>query len=353
MFIFFSSDIYNLYRKDIISSLSLPNGYGLHFRYPAKLITEDIKKDIFSLRNKEGVITYAKGNDFNKPNSSKHLEFLPIRMVFVKNLYFDNSTALYHFFFELGNFIQTNDMPAQHVPALDTTLPPYSFIYWQSKWSSKICKWYEKIEELIAFDTYFQNHLFFNINLKCSGIYSKLQAPIIFDKTDRSYYFQLKEDSNYIVEVSLFNSSIKHNSFEDYAIKIDYETQDLFITNPPKIIVGANADNRNYKLITKNINSIQTSSYIKFQSIHTEEKNENTKYDELIMLSIKKNTSKLVIFMIIAALGFWGTMAGAFATSEISKNNGNKHLEILLYAVSFLLFLGTGIGQFYYFNKRS
>jgi hypothetical protein len=240
--------------------MSLPLNYCIHFRYPSELIPEDIKNDLSSIIEKRGIISYVKGNDNEKVFKDRDVMFLPIRNVTVKEAYLNQSTGLYHFFLELDCFIKSDRIPKQGKPALDEKIPPYSFVYELENFSSQVCEWFEKVQEIIKFDSYFENHLFFNLNIKPARESFQSQVPIYFDKIEKSSFFQLKEDEQYLLEIGLYNSSIDHHKFEDYAVKINYDTDDLFVTNPEKIVVGANADNRNYKIITKDIKTVKTAA---------------------------------------------------------------------------------------------
>jgi hypothetical protein len=353
MYLFFSSDISTLYKKDVLSAISLPEDYCVHFRYPKENLLEEFMKRLNGMFEKEGVIIYVSGNDHKKTDQEKEIRFLPIRNVRVKDVYVDDSTGLVHFYLKLGPIIDSNDVPIQEAGNKNRNLPPYNFITHQTHWSSSICKWHKKVESLVNFDNDFNNYLFFNINIRHSEKFYNSQVEIIYDDVESTSIFNLREDKNYLLDVAVYNSSADKNKFEDYSLKIKYDSDDFFITNPEKITIGAISDNRKFKIITRDIKTTSSSAYLKFFSFKNDGSDEVVKYEELVRLNIKRNRSKLFKFLGINLFGITGTSLLAWSASQLSKENTNKGIFLTLSLFSVICILISSTGQFHFFNKRN
>jgi len=348
MYLFFSSDIYSLYKKDILSAISLPQDYCLHFRYPKNLIPVEIISDVDSLIGKEGIIVYVSGNIYTQLEKDRNILFFPIRNVRVKNAYFEKATGLVHIFLKLNRFIETKNIPTQELHNANHNLPPHKFIYKINEYSSSIVEWHDKVKKLVSFDKYFQDHLFFNINVRHSEKNYREQVEISYDDTENSSYFELLEDKNYLLDLAIFNSSTDKSKFEDFSLKLSYASENFFITNPESISIGADADNRSYKIITKDIKSVSSSAYLKFQSFNKEK----IIYDELLRLNIKRNNKKTLTYLFFSLLGIIGTFLLAFSAGKLASKGLNDSIMGLI-LVSIIFMGSSAVGQFYYFNKRN
>jgi hypothetical protein len=353
MYLFFSSDIYTLYKKDVLSAISLPEEYCIHFRYPKSLIPPQTLNSVKELIEKEGVIVYVTGNDYNRNVNDRNISFFPLRNVRVKNAYFERGTELLHVFLKLGAFIESSTLPIQVLNNANQDIPPHKFIFNVPAWTSNIAEWHQKVKGLVAFDNDFNNHLFFNVNIRYAEEFSSGQVEISYDRIEDSSYFELLEDKNYMLDVAIYNSSQNINQFEDYTLKLFYDSDDFFVTNPENISIGADADNRKYKLVTKDINSPTSSAYLKFQSFKMENDRANIIYDELVRINIKRSSNKVLRFIIFNMLGIAGTFLLAYSASQITNTNANKSLTLFIVFFSILMMGISAVGQFYYFNKRN
>jgi hypothetical protein len=59
MYLFFSSDAFDLFSRDVISALSLPENYSVHFRYQEELLPGG-GDFITNARGKDGMILLFK-----------------------------------------------------------------------------------------------------------------------------------------------------------------------------------------------------------------------------------------------------------------------------------------------------
>jgi hypothetical protein len=347
MYLFFSSDIYSLYKKDILSAISLPRNYCLHFRYLEDDVPDLIIKNLELLEEKEGIVVYVSGNNPEIDVKDRQISFLPIRTVRVKKAYLDKTTRLVHIFLELNNFIDCKKIPEQASQNSDLSLPPHKFINDINSYSSSIVEWHTKVKQLVIFDNYFENHLFFSANIKNAEENYRDQVEIVFDNMENSSYLSLREDKEYLLEIAILNSTKTVNSFELYSIKLLYESKDFFVTNPERIKVGADLDNRTFKLITKDITTIKSSAFLKIQSL----KEESVAYEELLRLNIKRSISKALIYLIFTLIGIVGTFLLALSSGHLATTGLNPSIIGWL-ALSLILILTAALG-FYYFNKRN
>jgi hypothetical protein len=123
MILFFSSDGNALFKKNVLSSLSLPNGYCIHVRYWKEIIAESVLKKFGRLQNLEALHIYVKGNDLSKEKTDRKVEFFSVRRVQIIDYRTDPRTSLYHFNLELGDFVE----PEISFPDA-SLLPPYMFV---------------------------------------------------------------------------------------------------------------------------------------------------------------------------------------------------------------------------------
>jgi hypothetical protein len=353
MYLFYSSDISTLFKKDVLSAISLPEDYSVHFRYPKENLQDDFIKKLGGMLEKEGVIVYVSGNDHTKKEEDREIKFFPIRNVRVKDVYIDDPTGMVHFHLKLGPIIDSNDIPLQETGNKDKSLPPYNFIKHQTRWSSSICKWHKKVESLVDFDNNFKDFLFFNINLRHSEKYYNCQVEVAYDSIESASIFKLHEDKNYLLDIAVYNSSADKNKFEDFSIKIEYDTDDFFITNPERIVIGAVSDYRKFKIITRDIKTKSSSAYLKLISYKNDGSTDTVRYEELIRLDIKRSSTKLYKFIFISLFGVFGTSMLALSVSQLNKVNANTSFFIPLLVLALISLMISATGQFHYFNKRN
>ncbi len=350
MYLFFSSDIFDLYRKDIITGMSLPIGYAIHFRYPQHLLSDELRDGLLNLVGKDGIIIYVKGNDDIFEMDERKVSFLPIRDIRVLDVYINKSTSLVHFFLELGAFIKSNAVPIQTYPERNKLLPPYYFVHILPNWNSQICEWHEKVQELVEFDDRFKNLLFFHVNIKYNELLDHSDVHISYDRSESSSFFELQEDRQYSLDIAIYNSCDDHRQFEKYALKMDYESEDFFITNPEKVIIGANLDNRIFKVITKDIKSVKSSAYIKFQSISLGAI-DIINHEMIVLVNIKRSMKKLRKFLFVSLMTFVGTVSVTLSMGQFNKVGGTGYaISLLIFGL--VSFLVSSLMQFYFFNKR-
>jgi hypothetical protein len=351
MYLFFSSDAFNLYSRDIISSLSLPENYSVHFRYQEHLLP-NAADFIANAPTRDGMIVYVKGNQAGGERAQLNLQFLPMRNVTVIDAFKSDSTGLVHVYLKLGQFITWPDIDRQLAGAAGK-IPRDKFVYFcESIQGSFICPWHEKVQELVAFDDRFANKLFFQLDIRMQNGFDRSQAQICFDKDERWSSFELLEDKHYTLFLSIYNSSTDPRDFEKHRIKIDYDTENFFITNPDSIVIGADRDDRSYKIVTKDIKSIRSSSYLKIQSLFKEHENpdvESMSCEDVITLGFKRDPAKLWALLFLSLFTFFGSLLTSYGASQFKPGGFYPGLFIAGGVVCFLVSAG---GQYFYFNKN-
>jgi len=251
----------------------------------------------------------------------------------------------------MKKFVKPNSrFPEQQPkPGRNKSLPPYIFVHevangWQT------CTLHEKIAELVAFDARFENHLLFNVSLT-SGTANALPLQIEYDKLEKTSYYKLEEDKEYVLNMAMFNTSPDHSSYDNFSIKLEYDADYFFITNPERIAIGADADNRHYKLLTTDIKSRKTADYIKLQSIAKNGTTEEVKYEQLIKIEIHRSKNKLTYFMIIAAALLATAISSPLAVNAFK--DGNITPGILFSLIALVGAAAAAGMQFHIFNKRT
>jgi hypothetical protein len=351
MYLFFSSDAFDLFSRDIISALSLPENYSVHFRYREELLPETADF-IANARGRDAMIIYVKGNKLGVDAAELNLQFLPIRSATVIDGFKSESTGLVHIYLKLGEFITWPDRDGQLAGAGDA-LPPYKYVHFcESIQGTFICQWHEKVKELVRFDERFGDKLFFHLGIREQQSFNRSQVQICFDKAEKWSSFELLEDKQYTLFISIYNSSRNPHDFEKHRIKIDYDTENFFITNPDSIIIGADRDDRSYKIVTKDIKSIESASYLKIQSLFKENADtdvESVSCEEVITLGFKRNPVKMRRLFFLSIGSFLGSALGAYGASQL-KPEGNYPILFMVGGLGCFLF--STMGQYYYFKKN-
>jgi hypothetical protein len=350
MYLFFSSDAFELYRRDVISSLALPQGYCTHFRYPKKLLPKD---QIFipSMKGKDGMIVYVRGNDLSKEIEDRNLDFLPIRNVTVIDIDDNATTGLVHIYLELKEFIRFDSLK-DRLASAGQMIPPYQFIYQSDDAIGTIqCAWHDKIGELVTFDKEFKDKLFYQLNIRYQGTDGNGQAPVGYDPAERCSSFQLTDGKQYALDLAIYNSSRSSKDYEKHSIKLDYDRENFFITNPGDIIIGADRDNRSYKIVTKDLKSDRSASYIKFQSSlkgDMEGDKDVIACEVVVRLNINRNKDKLWAQLGASVCTFLGSVSGAYGASQLKADGFYPAVFI---PIALVFFLGASRLQYLYSGK--
>jgi hypothetical protein len=350
MYLFFSSDAFELYRRDVISSLALPQGYCTHFRYPQKLLPKD-QAFIPSLLGKDGMIVYVRGNDLLKETEDRNIDFLPIRNVTVVDIDDNATTGLVHVYLELKEFIRFDSLK-DRLESAGQKIPPFQFIYQSDDTIGTIqCAWHDKIKELVAFDEVFKDKLFYQLNIRYRGANDNGHALIKYDQAERCSSFKLKDGMQYALDLAIYNSSSNSKDYEKHSIKLDYDRENFFITNPGDIVIGADMDNRSYKVVTKDLKSNQSASYLKIQSSikgQNQDDKEVISCEVVIRLDIQRDKSKLLAQLTASVCTFLGSISGAYGASQL-KPDGNHPVLFIFVALVFLSITATL--QYFYSGK--
>jgi hypothetical protein len=338
MFIFSSSDITALFKKDIIKVLSLPKGYCIHFRYSDWDLSDSITAQLPYVIGRAGVIVYAKDNNPDIPIDQRNVKYLPIRRVTVTHYRQDEQTKLHHFNLELGDFIICDiTYPASH------SMPPFKFVSEGSLNTVKTVSWIEKIEELVAFDASFKEKLFFNVRVNAYNEESGGFVETPFDKREETSYFGLSEGQSYILDLSIYISEENEKEIEKYECILEYDKKDILISNPSSIVIGSQKDNRRYNLVTKAVENIRSYDYLKIISGKKESGTMNEFYETTIRFNIRKSTFKAFLFTVLFLMNLIGTAWFAYILT--------KGIDIKWIVLPIVMVVGSAVGQYYFYNK--
>jgi hypothetical protein len=357
---FFSSDAFELYRKDILSALSLPMGYTQHFRYPTHQVSSQFPRNLSHLRGAEGVIVYVTGNDLSLPKADRKVKFLPIRKVRVIKATFSNNTGLLHFHLELLEFV-SGQVVRKNINPL--SLPPYEFICDVELSNSKAVTWQQKIRELVDFDRVFEKHLFCNLEFirknnflerisgRANNFFSTIEPR--FDELEAESYIELKEDRQYRLKVSTYNTA-QPKEFEDYALSIGLESDDLEISAPDKIVIGGQRDDRTYTIATKILKSLLSPTFVKFQSMRLSKAKDDKDielYELVIRFVIRKPRGKIVMFGFLTSITLITSFLVVYAVSTL-KSVESQGIPWLVISTALALSVISSTCLYYFFNKQ-
>jgi hypothetical protein len=338
MIFFYSSDYNALFKKDILSVLSLPKGHCVHFRYWESIIAPDVLRDLNSITNRQGLIIYVKGNTANLPEAQRLVQFFPVRKVLIVNFRMDDQTQLYHFHLELGDFVD----PVVTHPAVQSS-PPYLFVNYGTIQSYVQKHWYEKVEALVNFDPSFKEAVFYNVKLLRYDGGTPTYINIPFDKEEEASFYRLSETNSYVIDLSILISDNDTKELEKYECKLEYDQKDFLISNPSTIVIGAQKDNRRYKLITKSIENHHSFDYLKIIATKkTSATDVKEFYETIIRFKVCKSKMRAIKFVGLSFLNVIGTALFAYLIGE---------KQFTLIPVALVLVVASSLGQYYYYNK--
>ncbi len=344
MYLFFSSDAHDLFKKGILHTLSYPMGYCEHFRYEYDLLPETIRINPSILKDQEGLIVYAKGNDTTLNLASRNVEFLPIRKVIIKDYKDERNTGLMHFFLELREFTKVTKEDK-----IDTNLkPPFKFVTKVENVLASDTVWFNKVDELISFDPSFRDILFFNIRLAvCDRKINTLIYPD-YDFNEDTSYFMVKENKKYVLDVALYNTGKNPKTYEEHYLTIDNNTDDLVFSNHSRIAIGTDKDNRVVRFSTKTLKTIKSSGSLVFRSLRRESPVDRVDYEIDIRLNTSKTVTNILIYSALVSFAVIGAFLIAYSIGQIKASNPLPWVAMALAVISSII---SSAGLFYFFNK--
>lgn len=194
--LFFSSDATPLYKGDVFRVLALPRAYRIQFRYPYGYVAEEFQKDPRPLIGKAGLVVFVAGNDLNKKENERTLQFFPIRACKVSDAFNDTTTEQIIVILELEEFaacsIDTTLTP-------DTARPPAKFVAQGTVADHRPTDWINRVK---AVEGVFRDTLFYTL----SDVRKKTEAvKPCYDAHTRSSYFNLEEECEYTLECSCYD----------------------------------------------------------------------------------------------------------------------------------------------------
>jgi hypothetical protein len=343
MILFYSSDGNPLFKKDILSVLSLPTNQSVHFRYTKDIVLSNLLDGLHQLIGRDALIVYVKDNDMSKPAKQRSVQLFPVRKAIIRSTRIDKQTQLVHFGLELMEFVKCEvDYPSDLHMA-----PPYQFVSHADLKKLEFISWYEKIEELVKFDRSFENHLFYYVEIKQTLNGYKQPVDPGFDSDEEAGYLRVCEGKPYQLDLSIYISETNPENYEKYECKLEYNQKDFIISNPSNINIGTQRDNRRYKLVTKNIDSVRSFDYLKIIAQKTNGSANTQLYETLLRFQIRKSFKKAGLFVLYILISVGGTV--------IIANAKNKAGELIFQQIlgGLVMAVVSALGLYYHFNKRS
>lgn len=341
---FFSSDSRPQYKKDVFNAVCYPDGFVIQFRYKKKYLQPGIADNFDNLTGKDGIIFFSQALNQETGVLKSPTNNISIRRVKIKKTRFYESTGLYQFFLELQEF---KDYSIDQ-EKFGTELPPNYFVSEIDLIAGTENAFFERVQKIKAS---FQNELFTKVDLidrKCNNIIYPS-----FEEAENIATFNLKDETEYSLKIDFIHTSdiIHSDSGKVPVLLIEDKTEQVFIHSEEYIDIGANADNRYFKMITKSISSMRDSSYLNFRVGELDRasgKIERTLQEFSLPVRISKRFSSILLFgilstMAVAALAFLALFQGS-----IKDNNINYWF--LVFAIMFAFFSSSLLYNM--FNKK-
>ena len=286
----FSSDSASLYKKDVFRIMGLQNDFVIHFRYGLEhlaLSLPELKKHI----NETALIFFTYGNDLTKDISLRTVTNVPLREAEVVDIIETQDTGLVHIYLKLKDYIKCDIQflaPTHQTP---------------NKWASEVnvnnltqSSWHERLSSI---KSQFSDQLFYKIDI----LDDKSQRYIspYFSKEQSSSYYELKDESSYLLSIAFFDTSATASD-SSQQLKISTKDSEAIRLNAPEILdIGARRDNRKYSLFTQAITSKNGYSYLIFESVETSSTGSLKNYIQ-VPFQIKKNSRRAFWFALYTVL---------------------------------------------------
>jgi|GEM_PF-1314131 len=342
MILFYSSDANALFKKDILTVLSLPTNQSVHFRYSQNFVAPDLLATLSQQEGREALIVYVKNNNPDIHEDQRVVHTLPIRRAIIIRTRIDEHTQLVHFSLQLEEFI-TCDVA---YPADPGKIPPRQFVSHADLKTFTRISWHKKIEELVNFDNNFQESLFYYVQINKTKNGGVVSIDPRFDPYEEASYFKISEGRPYQLDLSIYISETNADDFEKYECKLEYNQKDFVISNPSSIIIGTQMDNRRYKLVTKTIDTVKSFDYLKLIAQKTDGSTVTQFYETLLRFHVRKSRSRALLFVFYILLSVFGTALVATSRNKV----GDYLIGQICVGVAFAV--GAALGLYYHFNKR-
>lgn len=336
---FFSSDAREKYKADIFRTLALPNKYVIHFRYQNQYIQPELLSNLSALKNKEGIIFYANGNDTSIDKEKRVIEFLSIRNVIIKDIYHDENLGLVNFYLELRDFVDCKFF--EYTPKELVT--PYLSVSEINVNFGHKNSWQDRVD---LFQTYLKNTLFYYISSIKHGN-SELEPK--YSEVLKESWYKLDDETSYQMYFSFYDPS---NG--EYGLNINNTGDTVDINIPSEHKIGAPRETSIFELRTHTI-QLQSTSGVTTYTIRSSSPEEAP--DPLIDLSVQLNWKvykkfrNILLFGLFTVLAVAGVAIGSIASKDLTTISF-KSINLVLAFVSILLIFFAASVLFWMFNKK-
>lgn len=345
MILLFSSDYYAAFKQDILAITSLPNNYCYHFRYKEKYVSDRIvdavrKRD--NLSQSPALVIFVHNN---QDKANKDLTFKVIRRATIEKIVKEVDTDLYHVYFKLGEFADTQEDVSTFEPE---EIPQKKYLGWKVEAPSfKKINWGSTISKLIQVPT-LGTELFFNIKLEDEQ--QNELSPKVNLNTMEPYY-QITEGKSYVVKMKISDTTANKKT-ELNELQVVVQGTDIKTNMGDTIVPGVDIDDRYFRLtglllgdISSPVNVLRISATRKANGAELE----HVYYRTNILFDVKKDRGRLYKYFLLSVLVFLG---GGLIAVDFSKIFCSVAILITLKVVGLLIAAGAAAMLFYLFNKK-
>lgn len=275
-----SSSFRELYKADIYRVLAKPNNSIEHFRYQKKWI-ETSESDIDAITKKkligsEVIIVFK-----IKENS----EYIPIRKAIIKDFEFDKETEIYHYYFELKNFCEIENLAEIKIDDTKFFLKKTNIVVKEVIWKNII----EKVK------VHFNDKIFYKVDKLVSN--SDKEVKLEYNSINHSYTYPLTQGKYYSLFMSIANPNDAKSN-----LTIESSTTDLNIILSPDYSVTVPYDKIKIPITTKHLDSYKEKSFISFYLKNSTDDKRFNEYENHIHVSKTINFSRPILFGLLSTL---------------------------------------------------
>jgi hypothetical protein len=335
---FFSSDATELYKVDVYRAVALPTGYVIHFRYERQYVHPELLTRLSKLNGSNGIIFFVAGNDPNKNPSERTLSWYSVRRVIVRDVQENPTIDTFHFYLELGDFIDATP----HSGTNKSLLPPYAFISELSVDEGPNKHWLDRVKQLAPF---FRGVAFFTIQ---DVSHRDTRVAPVYDRYARASQYPLEEEETYQCTITWYNpegretglSATNTNPAVDLAIPANHR-------------LAAERDTRVFDLQTHSLaqKRLVATSYINDRAAQFNGQAAADAWRVEIKWTISRGWRKAILFGVLSAAAALGLGLAKLATDDLRTASFDWHNVMV--AAAALLFIGVAAGWLYdFFNKK-
>jgi len=336
---FFSSDARELYKVDVYRAAALPQGYVIHFRYERRYVHAGLLSQISKLKKSPGVIFFLAGNDLKEDANDRILTRHSLREVVIRDVVEDLTIDTFHFYLELGPFIDASP----HSSTDASLLPPNAFVSEISVEEGPNKTWLHRVKELTPF---FKSVTFFSVQAVSHG--KKTLKPT-YDQFSRSSEYSLAEESKFQCKLTWYDPDARDTGFS--VTNTSSVLVDLAI--PPNHRLGAQKDTAIFEVYTHSLAQKQASSlsYIQDRKAVMDGKEEPDAWRVELKWSVTRGKGKAILFGALSTAAACGLVLAKLATDNLGATTFGR-INYVLAAVAVPLIWVSAGWLYAFFNKK-